>query len=52
MMPWIDHPATQNGPVSWWRWLKYHVGEWMENKGRRWSFDALHPDYDDDEIPF
>lgn len=42
-MPWIKHPATQDGPVSVVRWLKYHVGEWMRETGARWSDDALSP---------
>lgn len=49
-MPWIDHPATQNGPVSLWRWIKYHVADWMLRKGNRWEREALYPH--DDDIPF
>jgi hypothetical protein len=50
-MPWIHHPATQDGPVSVGRWLKFHIGSWMWRVGRRLECQALHPDRDDD-IPF
>lgn len=43
-MPWIEHPATQDGPVSLWRWLKYHVGVWMQRRGNDLEDGALHPD--------
>lgn len=43
-MPWIEHPATQDGPVSLWRWLKYHVGIWMIQMGQAWEDEALHPE--------
>lgn len=49
--PRIHHPATQGGPVSLWRWAKYHVGSRLADTGRRWEMSALHPDRDDD-IPF
>lgn len=48
---WIHHPACQNGPVGFWRWLKYHIGSYMEWTGRCLVDSALHPDRDDD-IPF
>jgi hypothetical protein len=51
-MPWIDHPATQGAPVSLWRWIKFHVGVWMSDKGRYLEMSALHPDWPDDDIPF
>lgn len=43
-MPWIKHPATQDGPVSLLRWLKYHIGSWMQEVGYRWEDNALFPD--------
>jgi hypothetical protein len=51
-MPWIHHPATQDGPVSVWRWLKYQIGSRLSDLGGRWEMDALHPGWRDDEIPF
>lgn len=42
-MPWINHPATDS-PVSFWRWLKYQVGDWMERKGSRMVDHALYPE--------
>jgi len=48
----IHHPALQDEPpAGFWRWLKYHIGDWLECKGRRLVDRALHPDRDDD-IPF
>lgn len=43
-MPHIEHPATQGGPVSIVRWVKYHLGVWMQRKGYDWEDTALHPD--------
>lgn len=43
-MPWIEHPATQDGPVSLRRWIMYHVGIWMADKGRDWEDRALFPE--------
>lgn len=40
---WIDHPATES-PVGLIRWLKYHLGVWMQTTGHRWEIEALHPD--------
>ena len=42
-MPWIHHPATQDGPVSVWRWLKYQVGSWLMEKGDNMVDRALYP---------
>lgn len=42
-MPWINHPACQEGPVSLIRWLRYYVGEWMAAKGSSMSDRALFP---------
>lgn len=50
-MPWIHHPATQDGPVSLWRWLRYHVGDWLYTRGNRMMNRALYPD-GGDELPF
>lgn len=44
-MPWIDHPATAGqGPVSLYRWIKYKVGVWLSDLGRRWEDEGLYPD--------
>lgn len=43
-MPWIEHPATQDGPVSLLRWLKFHLGEWMQRKGNGFVEQALYPE--------
>lgn len=43
-MPWIHHPATQDGPVSIVRWLKYHIGWRLWELGHRLEDEALHPD--------
>lgn len=52
-MPWIHHPATQDGPVSVWRWIKFHVGVWLSRFGATLEYDALHPGKrDEDDIPF
>lgn len=48
---WIDHPAAPN-PVSMWRWLKYRVGDWLENIGRRMARRGLYPHSDEDDLPF
>lgn len=40
---WIDHPATQGGPVGLRRWFKYHVGTRLAALGSRWEDEALHP---------
>lgn len=50
-MPWIDHPACQDGPVSWARYLKWRLSEWLYGWSRRLEWEALHPDRKDD-IPF
>lgn len=42
-MPWIEHPATQDGPVSLFRWLKFKIGDRLEEIGRRWADEALYP---------
>jgi hypothetical protein len=49
-MPWIHHPALSE-PVSWWRWLKYQIGERLYRWGQRLEDSALYPDRKDD-IPF
>jgi uncharacterized OB-fold protein len=41
-MFWIDHPACKDC-VSVIRWLKYHIGEWMFDKGDRLRDSALYP---------
>lgn len=51
-MPRINHPATQDGPVSVWRWFKFHLADWMIRKGYRWERQALYPDREQDDIPF
>lgn len=43
-MPWIDHPARQDGPASVTDWLRYKLGTWMQDKGRDWEEMALNPD--------
>lgn len=42
-MPWIDHPARQDGPASILDWLRYHIGLWMQHRGRELERRALHP---------
>lgn len=42
-MPWIDHPARQDGPASLVDWLRYHLGIWMQDKGRDLEHQALYP---------
>lgn len=42
-MPWIDHPARQDGPASFLDWLRYRVGIWMQDKGHDLEHRALHP---------
>lgn len=43
-MPWIAHPAVDQAPVSWVRYLKYYVSKWMRRIGERWESEALYPD--------
>lgn len=43
-MPWIDHPARQDGPASVIDWLRYHIGCWMQQRGADLEFRGLHPD--------
>lgn len=45
---WIPHPATQGGPVSFRRWLAWHIGEKLGEWARRLERFALYPD----GIPF
>jgi hypothetical protein len=40
---WIDHPACQDGPVSLWRWIKFHVGGRLMDIGEKWEDEALYP---------
>lgn len=47
-MPWIHHPACQDGPVSIRRWLAWHVCEWLFGWARYLEAYAL----DDDDLPF
>lgn len=42
-MPWIDHPARQDGPASVIDWLRYNVGAWMQRKGANLEHRALYP---------
>ena len=52
-MPWIYHPATQDGPVSVYRWALYHFAQWLKAIGRKGQCledIALHGEID--EIPF
>lgn len=65
-MPWIDHPARQDGPASGADWLRYKVGTWMQSVGAELERRALYPadvrcpdcgawnrpDYHCDHIPF
>lgn len=54
-MPWIHHPATQDGPVSVRRWLLYHIGTYLYEWGMRLEYRALHGTSRaryDDELPF
>lgn len=41
-MPWINDPACEDR-VSVIRWIKYHVGGWMRDKGFSLIDHALHP---------
>ena len=50
-MPWINHPATQDGPVSVQRWLAFKIGEWLGYWARRLEHYGLYGDSRDD-IPF
>lgn len=43
MKLWIAHPAADQSPVSFGRWLKWHFSQWMLNKGRNLEYDALYP---------
>ena len=51
---WIDHPETQDGPVSLRRWLAWHIGNWFYDQSHRLQRWALDPDWreHDDGIPF
>lgn len=49
MKLWIPHPAVSE-PVSFRRWVLFHLGDWLERRGRRMVHRALYP-YGD-EIPF
>lgn len=42
-MPWIDHPARQDGPASIIDWIRYHLSQWMQSKGRDMEHRALYP---------
>lgn len=46
-MPWIHHPACQDGPVSVGRWLRYRLSEWLGDWSRRLEHAALHPNCED-----
>ena len=48
-MPYINHPACQDGPVSVWRWAAYNLSTWLGYWSRRLEHWALRYD---DEIPF
>lgn len=52
-MPWIHHPATQDGPVSIRRWLAYRWARWCDGQSRKWEYWALHGHHwQDDDLPF
>lgn len=40
---WIDHPAC-GGPVSLGRWIRFHLGTWMQRAGADLENGALYPD--------
>lgn len=42
-MPWIDHPARQDGPASIADWLRYRIGAWMQFRGADLEHRALYP---------
>lgn len=42
-MPWIDHPARQEGPASVMDWLRWHVSQWMLRRGAELEHRALYP---------
>jgi hypothetical protein len=42
-MPWINHPARQDGPASLLDWLRYRLGTWMQRVGTDLEHRALHP---------
>lgn len=50
-MPWIPYPACQDGPVSVWRWIAWHISEWLDGHARRLNWWVLHGANDDD-LPF
>jgi hypothetical protein len=42
-MPWIDHPAREDGNASLADWLRYRIGTWMQSKGAQIEYRALYP---------
>lgn len=42
-MPWIDHPARQDGPASVADWIRYKFGMWMQEAGADLEHRALYP---------
>jgi hypothetical protein len=50
-MPWIHHPACQDGPVSVWRWLKFQLSDIFGSWSRTLERQALYP-HDKDDLPF
>lgn len=46
MKLWIAHPAADHSPVSLLRWVKWHLSQWMIDKGRNLEYAALYPNCD------
>jgi hypothetical protein len=52
MQFWIDHPATQDGPVGFRRYLLWHLSGLLNRWSRKLHWWALCPGQKHDEIPF
>lgn len=46
-MPWINHPACQDGPVTYRRYWKYVASDFLNRWARHLEYEALHPNCQD-----
>lgn len=44
---WIEHPACQDGPVGFLRWVKWHLSLWFADRANKLERDALYPNCKD-----
>jgi hypothetical protein len=48
---WIEHPAADGCPVSFKRWVKWKLSEWLGGMAARLEWDALYPNCADCGTP-